>query len=452
MNTTWFVDLLRLLGVAVLVLANGFFVAAEFALVSVRRTRVEELARQGKPGAAAVKRALHDPDRFIAATQLGITIASLGLGWLGEPALSHFLEPLLALLPEAWIGTARHTLSAGIAFAIITFLHVVIGELMPKSIALQRPENTSLIVAGPTLLAEWLFKPAIWALNGTGNFLLRLLGMPPASGHDMVHSVEELRMLVDASGEHGVLEHTERDMLEAVFDFGDSTAREVMVPRTEMVAISAEASLDDLIQCAIKYPYTKFPVYEADLDHLIGIAHTKDLVRVQFDQRRAATVRGLMREAMFVPDTIRLDDLLKQFRHKRQHLAIVLDEYGGTSGLITLDDLMEQIVGKVGDAFDKSAPPIQRLPDGSVLIDGLTHIEDVNDVLGLDLADEHYDTIAGYVLGRLGRMARVGDAIESDGVRLKVEALDGLRIARLSLFHLKPDVPAAASPAADESG
>jgi putative hemolysin len=248
-----------------------------------------------------------------------------------------------------------------------------------------------------------------------------------------------------------VLEHTERDMLEAVFDFGDSTAREVMVPRTEMVAISAEASLDDLIQCAIKYPYTKFPVYEADLDHLIGIAHTKDLVRVQFDQRRAATVRGLMREAMFVPDTIRLDDLLKQFRHKRQHLAIVLDEYGGTSGLITLDDLMEQIVGKVGDAFDKSAPPIQRLPDGSVLIDGLTHLEDVNDVLGLNLADEHYDTIAGYVLGRLGRMARVGDAIESDGVRLKVEALDGLRIARLSLFHLKPDVPAAASPATDET-
>jgi CBS domain containing-hemolysin-like protein len=435
---TWFFDILRLIGVVVLVLANGFFVAAEFALVSVRRTRVEELARQGRPGAAAVKRALHDPDRFIAATQLGITIASLGLGWLGEPALSRFLDPVVHLLPEAWIGTASHTLSAGIAFAIITFLHVVIGELMPKSIALQRPENTSLVVAGPTLLAEWIFKPAIWALNGTGNFLLRLLGMPPASGHDMVHSVEELRMLVDASGEQGVLEHTERDMLEAVFDFGDSTAREVMVPRTEMVAVSADAPIEELIHLAIKHPHTKFPVYEGDLDHILGIAHTKDLVRVQHDQRRAATVRGLMREAMFVPDTLRLDELLKEFRHKRQHLALVLDEYGGTSGLVTLDDLMEEIVGKIGDAFDKSTPPVQKLPDGSVLIDGLTQIEEVNDLLGLTLADEHYDTIAGFVLGRLGRMARVGDVVEADGVRLKVEALDGLRIARLSLFHIKP--------------
>jgi CBS domain containing-hemolysin-like protein len=221
------------------------------------------------------------------------------------------LEPLLARLPAAWIGTASHTISAGIAFAIITFMHVVIGELMPKSIALQRPENTSLVVAGPTLIAELLFKPAIWALNGTGNFLLRLLGMPPASGHEMVHSVEELRMLVDASGEQGVLEHTERDMLEAVFNFGDSTAREAMVPRTEMVALSAEASLDDLIQHAIKHPFTKFPIYESSLDHIIGIAHTKDLVRIQHDQRRAATVRGLMREAMFVPDTIRLDELLR---------------------------------------------------------------------------------------------------------------------------------------------
>jgi CBS domain containing-hemolysin-like protein len=447
---SWVIDVLRLFGVVVLVLANGFFVSAEFALVSVRRTRVEELARQGRPGAAAVKRALHDPDRFIAATQLGITIASLGLGWLGEPALSHLLVPLLERLPEAWIGTASHTLSAGIAFAVITFLHVVIGELMPKSIALQRAESTALFVAGPTLLAEWAFKPAIWALNGTGNFLLRLLGMPPASGHEMVHSVEELRMLVEASGAQGVLEHSERDMLDAVFEFGDLTARDAMVPRTEMVTLPAGATLDDLIQLAIKHAYTKFPVYEDDLDHIIGIAHTKDLVRVQHDPRRATSVRGLMREALFVPDTIRFDELLKQFRHRRQHLAIVLDEYGGTSGLITLDDLMEQIVGKVGDAFDKSTPPVQRLPDGSVLIDGLTHIEQVNDLLGLSLADEHYDTIAGYVLGRLGRMARVGDTIEADGVRLKVEALDGLRIARVSLYHTQP-APKAANGKQDEA-
>ena len=444
MESTFTSDILRLIGVVILVFANGFFVAAEFSLVSVRKTRIEELLRQGKPGAASVKRALEDPDRFIAATQLGITIASLGLGWLGEPALSHFIEPVVALLPEAWIGVASHSISAGLAFAVITFLHVVVGELMPKSIALQRPEDTALVVARPTLLTELIFKPAIAALNGTGNFLLRLIGMRAASGHEMVHSVEELKMLVQASGESGVLEVSERDMLDAVFDFGELTAHEVMVPRTEMLAVPADAPLEELIQLAIKHPHTQYPVYEGDLDHILGVAHVKDLVRVQHSERRAATVRGLIREAHFAPDTLRLGALLQQFRAKRQHMAIVLDEYGGTAGLVTLDDLMTQIVGEVADAFDKSAPDIQRLPNGSALINGLAQIEAVNDTLGLDLHDEHYDTIAGYVLGQLGRMARVGDTVDTAGVRLKVEALDGLRIARLSLTRVPPATGAAA--------
>jgi CBS domain containing-hemolysin-like protein len=430
--------MLKLLGVAALVLANGFFVAAEFALVSVRRTRVEEMLQQGKTGARAVKQALEDPDRFIAATQLGITIASLGLGWLGEPALGGLIEPIVSLLPQEWVGLASHSISAAIAFAAITFLHVVVGELMPKSIALQRPEATALVVAQPTLITEIIFKPAIWALNGTGNFLLRLMGMRAASGHEMVHSVEELKMLVVASEESGVLEDTERDMLHAVFDFGEVTAHEVMVPRTEMIAVDADASLEELIHLAIKHSHSKFPVYEGDLDHILGVAHVKDLVRVQHGERRAATVRGLIRETLFVPDTLRLDNLLQEFRAKRQHLAIVLDEYGGTAGLVTLDDLMSRIVGEVRDPFDKSAPEIQRLPDGSALVDGLTPIETVNEALGLNLREEFYDTIAGFVLGKLGRLAKVGDVVDADadGIRLKVEALDGLRIARLSLFPL----------------
>ena len=445
MESTLTSDLLRLVGVAILVLANGFFVAAEFSLVSVRRTRIEELVRQGKPGSASVKRALEDPDRFIAATQLGITIASLGLGWLGEPALSHFIQPVLALLPQAWGGAASHTLSAGLAFAVITFLHVVVGELMPKSIALQRPEATALVVARPTLWTELLFKPAIIALNGTGNFLLRLIGMRAASGHELVHSVEELKMLVQASGASGVLEVSERDMLDNVFDFGDLTTHEVMVPRTEMIAVAADAPLEELIQLAIKHPHTKYPVYEGDLDHILGIANVKDLARVQHSERQAATVRGLMREAHFVPDTLRLGALLQQFRAKRQHMALVLDEYGGTAGLVTLDDLISQIVGDVADPFDKSGPDIQRLPNGAALIDGLTQIEAVNDALGLALHDDHYDTIAGYMLGQLGRMARVGDTVEADGARLKVEALDGLRIARVSLAHSPNPNPAPAA-------
>jgi len=427
-------DLLRLLGVVVLVLVNGFFVAAEYALVSVRPTRVEELLQQGRAGARSVKRALDRLDLFIAATQLGVTVASLSLGWLGEPALSGLLDPVLSLLPAAWGGVASHTLSAIIAFVAITFLEVVVGELMPKTMALQRSESMALLVAQPMLLIELALRPFIMVINGAGNLLLRSLGLNPAIGHEPLHSEEELRLLVKASGAGGALEGSQSDMLDAVFDFGGQTASQAMVPRTEMIAVSAEAGLEDFIQTAIKHPFSKFPVYEGDLDHILGIAHVKDLVRVQHDQRRAATVRGLIREALFVPDTIRLDDLLQQFRASRQHVAIVLDEYSGTAGLVTLDDLMERIVGQVADPFDKSGPDIQRLPTGAYLVNGLTNIEDVNDRLGLSLHDDYYDTIAGFVLGRLGRMARVGDTVDAGGVRLKVESLDGLRIARLSVY------------------
>lgn len=426
-------DLLRLVVVALLILTNGFFVAAEFALVSVRRTRVDELLQQGNRAARFVRQAIDNPDEFIAATQLGITIASLALGWVGEPALSHFIVPLLELLPEEWIGLASHSISAAIAFTLITFLHVIVGELMPKSIALQNPDNTALFVARPTLITKMIFKPAIWAMNGAGNFLLRLIGVQSASEHQLGHSVQELKMLVEASEKIGVIENIEREMLHAVFDFGNSTAHEVMVPRTEMQAVDADAPIHELIHLAIQHPFSKFPVYEGEIDHIIGVAHAKDLVRVQHSERLTATIRGIVREALFVPDTIRLDALLQEFRARRQHMAIVLDEYGGTAGLVTLDDLMSQILGEVRDTFDKSTPEIQRLPDGSALIEGMTLIDDVNRHFGLELKDENYDTIAGFMLGKLERMAKVGDVVEADGIKLRVEALDGLRIARVSL-------------------
>ncbi len=426
-------DLIRLVIVALLILTNGFFVAAEFSLVSVRRTRIDELIQQGNRTALFVKKALDNPDEFIAATQLGITIASLALGWVGEPAISHFLEPLLELLPEEWVGVAGPSISAAIAFTLITFLHVIIGELMPKSIALQDPDNTALFIAQPTLITKTIFKPAIWAMNGTGNFLLRLIRVQPAGDHQLGHSVQELKMLVEASERIGIIENIEREMLHAVFDFGNSTAHEVMVPRTEMHAVDADAPIHELIHLAIQHPFSKFPVYEGDIDHVIGVAHTKDLVRVQHSERLTATIRGIVREALFVPDTIKLDALLHEFRTKRQHMAIVLDEYGGTAGLVTLDDLISQIMGPVSDAFDKSTPEIQRLPDGSALIEGMTPIDDVNQHFGLELEDENYDTIAGFMLGRLERMAKVGDVVEANGVKLKVEVMDGLRIARVSL-------------------
>jgi len=432
---------LRLGSIVVLVGLNAFFVAAEFSLVSVRHTRVEELIAQGNRAAVVVGRAVADPDRFIAATQLGITLASLGLGWVGEPALADLIVPLLRFLPEAWVGAAAHSIASTVAFIFITFMHVVAGELAPKSIALQDPERTALVVARPTEWTLHLFRPAIWALNGAGNALLRLVGIQPTSGHGRVHSVAELRMLVEASHQGGVLQAEEREMLDAVFGFGQLTARQVMTPRTEMVCVSVAASLSQVAQLAAEHSLTKFPVYEDDLDHILGIVHTKDLVRVMQTEHETTTVRGVMRPALFLPEGVRVDDLLLAFRRRRQHIAILLDEYGGTAGLVTLEDLLEEIVGDVQDTFDQDEPEIQRLPDGSALLSGLMQIEEVNEEFGLNLSDPRYDTIAGYVLGHLRRLAKVGDEVTGGGIRLRVEALDGRRIARLSLFFKDAEPP-----------
>ena len=433
-------DLIGLAAVFVLVLLNGFFVAAEFSLVSVRHTRIAELVAQGQESAVAVQDALKNPDRVIAATQLGITLASLGLGWIGEPAVAHLIQPLVELFPRTIQSGVSHSISAGLAFALITFLHVVVGELAPKSIALQNPEKTSLIVARPTLWSEMIFKPIIWLLNGTGNALLRLIGIKPASGHELVHSVEELKMLVTASTEGGVVEPQEREMLHAVFDFGDLLVGQVMIPRTEIIAVEADIPLEQIITLITESTYTKFPVYDDDLDTILGIVHVKDILSLmQQPGWQESTARSLVREPIYVPETIPVSTLLLHFRDRRQHIAIVLDEYGGTAGLVTLEDLLEEIFGEVSDPFDRVSPEFQAQPDGSILIDGMTLIEDVNSHLGLDLEDPNYYTIAGYVLGKLGRIPKVNEIIEGDDVRLQVEALDGLRIARVSLTRLDQD-------------
>ena len=437
MDSSILIDLLKLVVVLLLVLANGFFVAAEFSLVSVRRTRIAELVSHGNTSAEAVQKAIENPDRVIAATQLGITLASLSLGWIGEPALSHLILPVVNLFPNALQSDISHSVAAGIAFVFITFLHVVVGELAPKSIALQDPERTSLFVARPTLWSEMIFKPAILLLNGTGNALLKLVGVHPASGHELSHSVEELKMLVTASAESGVVEQEESQMLHAIFDFGSLLVRQVMIPRTEVVAVEADMALKDIISLVSESTYTKFPIFEDNLDQIIGIVHIKDLLSaMQSSDCQQCTARDFAREPIYVPETISVNTLLHQFRSDRQHIAIVMDEYGGTAGLVTLEDLLEEIVGEVSDPFDMFIPEIQTQADGTILIDGLTLIEVFNEQLGLDLNDPDYDTIAGYVLGKLGRIPRLHDIVEGDGVRLKVEAMDGLRIARLSLVPL----------------
>jgi CBS domain containing-hemolysin-like protein len=438
-------DWLGVVLVLVLVLINGFFVAAEFSLVSVRKTRIAERIAQGAHSAKAVQKAIEDPDRFIAATQLGITLASLGLGWIGEPALAHLIEPLLAWLPGEIAGTAAHIAAAGIvAFILITGMHVIMGELMPKSIALQRTERTALLVARPTLWAEHLFRPLIWILNGTGNFLLRLLGFNRASEKEYLHSVEELKMLVDASEEGGVIKPAESEMLRAVFDLGSLTAHQVMVPRTELITLEAELPIGEVYDCAVQHHYTKYPVYENDLDHIVGILHVKDLVAaMRLPPDRQPTLRSLMREPLFVPDTIGVNDLLARFRQRKQHIAILLDEYGGTAGIVTLQDILEELVGEVADIFEPDEPEVQKLADGRVRIDGLMLLTDFNEKFAVDLKDPNYETIAGYMMGQLDRIPKVGDEVSvplSDGslLQLRVEVMDGKRIAWIVMRHVTP--------------
>ena len=437
MENSILMDILGLVAVVVFVLTNGFFVAAEFSLVSVRRTRIAELVEKGVKDAEAVQEAISRPDQVIAATQLGITLASLALGWIGEPALAHLIDPLLAWVPFGIRDELLHTISFVISFSLITYAHVVIGELAPKSIALQNPEKTSLFVAKPILISEKIFNPAIKVLNGTGNALLKLFGIKPSEGHELVHSVEELKMLVTASAESGVFQEEESDMLHAVFNFGELIVRHVMIPRTEIVAVEASSNLHEVIKLVSSTAYTKIPVYKDDLDNIIGIVHVKDILNVmQKPNFESYLARDLLREVLYVPETTSVNALLREFRDKHQHIAVVLDEYGGTAGLVTLEDLLEEIVGEVSDQFDQASPEIQKMPDGTILIDGLTLIETVNEELNLKLEDPYYDTIAGYLLGKLDRIPQLHDTIEDDGIRMEIVEMDGMRISRIKMTIL----------------
>jgi len=425
---------LGLLAVGFLVLLNAFFVAAEFALVSVRPTRIAELVANGNRTALWVARGLENPDRFIAATQLGITLASLGLGWIGEPALAGLIEPLVQLFPAEFATAVSHTISAIIAFAMITFLHVVVGELMPKSIALQSPERTSLTVGRPLSWTVTLFKPMIWVLNGTGNALLRIIGVKPAEGHELVHSVEELKMIVADSAEVGVVAASEQEMLHAVFDFRELLVRQVMSPRTEVISVASDTTLEEILKISVSTGFSKLPVFQDDLDRVIGVVHLKDVVEA-IQSNGSATASDLMRETIFVPEAAQVETLLQIFRARHQHLAIVLDEYGGTAGIATLEDLLEEIFGEVSDPFDRDIE-IQLMPDGSTLVNGLTTIDDVNEHFGLKLSDPNYDTIAGFILGQLGRLAELGDNVDVDGARLRVVAMDGRRVSKVWVFPI----------------
>ena len=421
----------RLAGLVALVCANGFFVAAEFSIVTVRKTRVDQLIAEGHTWARAVRRAITAPDRYIAATQVGITMASLGLGWIGEPSLAAVLQPSLAFLPATLALTTAHTIAVTIAFTLITAVEIVLGELVPKWIALERAETVAMLVVRPLELFMRVLWPFIHLLHGMAQAIVTGLGLHGEGHRGGVHSEEELKMLVTASQEAGVLEEQEEQMLHRVFDFADLTAGQVMVPRTELVAVAANTSRYDLLELLSHTGHTRLPVYRTNMDDMIGILYVTDLLR-PLDRGGAINAGALAREALMVPETLPADDVLAEMRRRNVREALVIDEYGGTAGLVTFWSLMERIIGNLGASSAESLR-IQTLPDGAAEIDGLVLVSDVNEQFGLHIDEDTYTTVGGFVLGQLGRRPQLDDMVTVENRTMRVDLLDGIRVARVWL-------------------
>ncbi len=417
---------LRLLAVLVLVAMNAFFVAAEFALVGSRRSRIDQLAEEGVTGAKSVQDALQNLDRYISGTQLGITLASLALGWIGEPALATLVDGGLEMIGLRATGSVVHS-TAGIAtaFLVITFLHIVLGELAPKSIALVAPERTSMVLARPLMFFSRVMSPFITVLNNVANALLRLVGVNPAGGgHSSVHSADELRLLVMQARAHGTLNETDSMMLAGVFDFHEKKARDVMRPRTEVAAIPLDATADEVWKILRSERFSRYPVINDSLDDIVGVFLAKDL----WLHQGPFTLKQFLRIPLFIPDSRPAERVLDDLRKTRAHMAVVLDEYGGTAGIITMEDLVEEVVGDIADEYDAAAREALET-DGVLELAGSLSLIDVRSDYRVMVPEGDWTTLGGYVFNALGRLPRVGDRVSIPGCDLEVVAMDGRRVA-----------------------
>ena len=425
--------LLRLAIVVALVLANAFFVAAEFALVAVRRSRIDEMASRGDAGARVVQRTLKDLDRYISATQLGITLASLALGWLGEEAVSALIDRVLVHVGYTAPSVAVHTTAAAItAFLVITFLHIVLGELTPKSIALVKPERVSKLVARPLYGFAVVMMPAIAVLNGAANAILRLVRIRPSTDRERVHSPEELRLLVMQSRLHGALDETDSAMLAGVFDFHEKRARDVMRPRTEIIAVDVEATESEVWTLMRSERYSRYPVYEQSLDDVVGVLVAKDLWLK--DPAKPFDLQSLIRKPLYVPDTRLAERVMDDLRRTRAHMAVVLDEYGGTAGILTLEDLVEQVIGDINDEYDFAVREAIEA-NGVLELAGSMSLVDVRSDYRLPIPEGDWTTLGGYTFARLGRVPRIGDRATFPGGELEVVAMDGRRVAAVRVVR-----------------
>lgn len=418
--------------ILVLVFLNGFFVAAEFAMVKVRGSRIDTLIQRGHRRAAFARRLTTNLDAYLSACQLGITLASLGLGWIGEPTIAVWLERMFhGNIPERLL----HPISFAIAFSLITVLHIVLGELMPKSLAIRKSEGVTMWTAMPLDIFYRIMYPVIWLLNGLANRLLRLLGLEPASASESAHSEEEIRILMKESNKSGHIDNTELTLVDNVFNFADTTAREIMIPRTEMVCLYLDRPFEENMRIVIEEKHTRFPVCENDKDNIVGLVHIKDFL----DRNGVSDLRPFVRPITKVPESMPISQLMKVLQRKRTYMALLIDEYGGSAGLVTFEDIIEELVGEVHDEFDEERPSIEKRDNDAFSIDGLLLIADVNDYFSVDIETDVYDTIGGWMYAHIESPPRVNQKVMVGELEFVVEETENLRISRVLVRRRRPE-------------
>lgn len=426
----YLIILLNVVIVLFLVLLNGFFVASEFSIVKVRPSRLDALIKEGNKQAVHAKKVTEHLDAFLSVTQLGITIASLGLGWIGEPTVAQILHPIFQILNLS--PQMEHTVAFVLGFSVITALHIVMGELVPKSLSIQKTEQIVLFVAWPLLMFDKLMYPAVWFLNHIANWILHRMGIDAASEAEEAHNEDEIRILMEESHKHGYIDKTELTYLDNVFDFSDRRASDIMVPRTDMICLYLEDSLEENIKTALDERLTRYPICEEDKDHIIGFLHIKDLLRV-LNSGEKPDLRELARDVLLVPESLPLSKLLKTLQKHRSQIAVLIDEYGGTAGMVTVEDILEEIVGEIQDEFDEERPEVEEKGKKTYSVDGKMLLEDVNDYFELELDTENCDTIGGWVYAQLDYPPKVGQKLKTAAAEFMVEEIDKMRITRVKI-------------------
>ena len=423
-----------------LVLANGFFVAAEFAIVKVRVSQIEVQAKTGSKVATIAKSITEHLDGYLAATQLGITLSSLALGWVGEAVMTQIVQGALGFFGVELTGTIATNAGHVLAFTIITVLHIVFGELAPKSIAIQKPVATTMKIAVPLQFFYFIFRPFIWILNGFANFLLKILGFEVTKG-ESAHSSEELQYLLDKGKESGALDISEHELIKNVFDFNERIVKNIMVPRTKIVAVEVTADASELIETMTEEGYSRLPIYEDNIDQIVGIVHTKDILPL-LAKGKEVVMKNIMRKPYFIPETKKINDLMAEFQQKRLQLAIVLDEFGGTAGMVTLEDIVEELVGEIQDEYDEETPVVERISETEYMVDAGASIHDVNEFLPIELPEsQDYDTMSGLVIEIFDKIPEVGERKEEYGYVFTIirKAQQNIEFVKLELVESADD-------------